>query len=106
MTTDVVSKGAFPSSGHAISSGSLPEFFPRGRRTSDRGYGVSGPWSRVVFGPNKSPGGPDRVWSRYQAQTVGRQPGAANADASAAAREAGLRVVDDGSCLLVALATR
>ena len=37
---------------------------------------------------------------------VWMQPGAEDAEASAMARDAGLTVIDDGSCLLVALATR
>ncbi|MCR9247253.1 MAG: CoA-binding protein [bacterium] len=34
------------------------------------------------------------------------QPGAEDVDASAAARQAGIQVIDDGSCLLVALGFR
>lgn len=37
-------------------------------------------------------------------QNIWMQPGAENEDASAAARAAGINVVDDGSCVLVMLA--
>jgi uncharacterized protein len=39
-------------------------------------------------------------------KTIWMQPGAEDAEACQSARDAGLTVIDDGSCILVALATR